>query len=277
VPGDRMVLADLLRATSLIHRHLDWRPPLDWLQFEPFLVYDVSGMIQACLACPVHPEPVAWLRLFMAYNPNILETAWQALWSETLMNLHARQATKVAALPVDRWLRGILEKEGFVHTNNVVSLMWKNQKRSVGMDVDGCRVRPAKIDDLEMITAVDMAAFDVLWQQPLADLELAYEQAAVATVLEIGNVVVGYQISTGSTMGGHLARLAVHPEYQQRGFGRMLLVDLLKRFERRDARWLTVNTQVDNRASLALYDWAGFSRTGEIFPVYELKLRDGDG
>jgi ribosomal protein S18 acetylase RimI-like enzyme len=268
-PGDRVVLADLIRATSLVHRHMDWRPPLEWLKFEPFLVYEVDGKIQACLACPVHPQPVAWLRLFLAYSPRVVEAAWQALWPVVQDELLTRGAVKAAALPIDAWLSKLLEKQGFQQTNRVVSLMWKAQQEPQGWDAPGCIVRPALPDDLPQIAAVDAAAFEDLWRQPLEDLELAYEQCAVATVAEAGNRIVGYQISTGSTMGGHLARLAVHPQVQQRGIGKAMVADLQKRFLKRGARWLTVNTQNDNLTSLALYQKAGFRLTGENYPVYE--------
>ncbi len=270
--ADRAILADLLRATSLIHRHLDWRPPLDWLKFQPFLVYEDSGRIQACLACPIHPAPVAWLRLFMAYSPRLLETAWQVLWDEGLDFLVKNRAQKIAALPIDSWLKRLLERHGFHRSNSVVSLIWKAQLALPGVGVQGCSVRAARPEDLERIAEVDAAAFERLWQQPLEDLELAFEQAAVATVIEKGKVISGYTICTGSTLGGHLARLAVHPDLQHQGLGRMLLVDLLSRFQRRGARWLTVNTQDDNAASLALYNWAGFRLTGETYPVYELEF-----
>jgi [ribosomal protein S18]-alanine N-acetyltransferase len=270
--GDRTILADLLHSSSLIHRHLDWRPPLEWLPFRPFLVYEISGKVCACLACPIHPKPVAWLRLFMVHSPRILETAWQALWPEAIRGLAENQAGKAAALPGEVWLSGILEKQGFRKTNHVVSLIWKNQQPPPKIDIGGCSIRSAMPDDLPMIAAVDAAAFDLMWQQPLDDLELAFEQAAIASVVDVGNTIVGYQISTASALGGHLARLAIHPDFQRKGYGKMLLVDLLKRFIRRGSRWLTVNTQKDNAASLALYDWAGFALTGESYPVYELDL-----
>jgi ribosomal protein S18 acetylase RimI-like enzyme len=49
----------------------------------------------------------------------------------------------------------------------------------------------------------------------------------------------------------------------------MLLRDLLVQFKRRGALRITVNTQEDNLASIALYERAGFTKTGESFPVYQ--------
>jgi ribosomal protein S18 acetylase RimI-like enzyme len=40
---------------------------------------------------------------------------------------------------------------------------------------------------------------------------------------------------------------------------------------------LTVNTQSDNAASLALYRKTGFHETGERYPVYQLPVPFGEG
>jgi ribosomal protein S18 acetylase RimI-like enzyme len=73
-------------------------------------------------------------------------------------------------------------------------------------------------------------------------------------------------------MGGHLARLAVLPDFQCRGIGYCLLYDLLSQFYRRGARSVTVNTQNDNLASIAVYEKIGFRATGETYPIYQMPL-----
>jgi len=90
-------------------------------------------------------------------------------------------------------------------------------------------------------------------------------------VAEDDGQLLGYQISTATTMGGHLARLAVHPAAQGGGIGYALVHDMLSQFTRRGARQVTVNTQQDNLVSLALYQKAGFKRTGEEYPVYQCR------
>ena len=86
------------------------------------------------------------------------------------------------------------------------------------------------------------------------------------------SALVGYQISTASPLGGHLARLAVCPEQQCKGIGYSLVVDTLSQFNRRGAQRVTVNTQQDNLASLSLYKKAGFRETREQYPVYQYSL-----
>jgi len=121
---------------------------------------------------------------------------------------------------------------------------------------------------LPTVAALDAAAFKPLWQNPLDALEKALSQAISATIVEDAQGVVGYQISTQNPLGAHLARLAVRPDAHGRGIGSLIVADLIHRLKSKDIARLTVNTQSDNLASLALYRKMGFVTTGEKFPVY---------
>ena len=123
-------------------------------------------------------------------------------------------------------------------------------------------------DDLPGVAELDAAAFMPLWQNPLDALEKALPQATSATVVEDAQGLVGYQISTANPFGAHLARLAVRSDAQRNGLGSLIVTDLIRRLKDKGIARLTVNTQSDNLASLALYKKMGFALTGEKFPVY---------
>ncbi|RME89858.1 MAG: GNAT family N-acetyltransferase [Anaerolineae bacterium] len=86
--------------------------------------------------------------------------------------------------------------------------------------------------------------------------------------------MVGYQISTQNALGAHLARLAVRPDVQGQGGGTALVSDLISRVLRKRLPRLTVNTQSNNHASLALYRKMGFVPTGERYPVFVYALSE---
>ncbi len=69
-----------------------------------------------------------------------------------------------------------------------------------------------------------------------------------------------------------MARLAVLPEEQGHGVGAALVADLILHMQEAGGSKVTVNTQADNAASLALYGRLGFRRTGERYPVYTLQI-----
>ncbi len=265
---DRQKISNLLHFELRVHRHLDWRTPLEWLGISPFIVGEVQGRIVGALACPVDPEGVAWLQLFVASTGRPVADIWQPLWAKALSVLEPQQGLLLAAIPMHDWLVTLLKQDGFALANEVVVLQWRYDQPLERFDGPPVTIRPMQPEELEEVWRVDAEAFKVLWQNSLPSLELAYQQSSIATVAEDETGIVGYQISTTSSMGGHLARLAVLPSYQGRRIGYALVNDLLRQFVFRGIFHVTVNTQADNLASLRLYESVGFQRTGEGYPVY---------
>lgn len=272
---DRQQIANLVHFETYVHRHLDWRAPLDWLAYQPYHVMEQNGQVVAALACPPDPPDVAWLRVFAVASGAALRTAWQMLWPETLAALeHDPQISHIASIPMLNWMRELLELVGFENTHHVVMMSWKQAAVPAARELPGgMNIRPMNYDDLRAVEQVDRQAFKPLWRNSYDALEIAFQQASLATVLENEGEIVGYQVTTGMGMGRHLARLAVSPGYQGQGLGYVLLGDVLAQCAHRGTTHVTVNTQNDNPASLALYKKAGFKPTGEAFPVYELPPR----
>ena len=268
---DRKQLASLIHFETFVHRHLDWRAPLDWVGFSPCLVAEQNGNLVATLISPPDPPDIAWIRLFAVSTNFDANEAWELLWAEAKARMVGDREITTAAIPLQYWFRELLEISGFQQVNNVIMLLWERSS-SVPESREGqVMLRPMNYDDLAGVGDLDAAAFGALWRNSLESLELAFQQAAIATVVEEEGVLVGYQISTASPMGGHLARLAVSPAHQGQGIGYNLVQDTLHQFYRRGAVRVTVNTQQDNIASLALYKKAGFQETKEEYPVYWFK------
>jgi ribosomal protein S18 acetylase RimI-like enzyme len=265
---DRQKISNLLHFELRVHRHLDWRAPLEWLGSSPFILGEAQGRIVGALACPIDPEGVAWLQLFAASTGRPVADIWRPLWAKALSVLEPQKGLTLAAIPMHDWLVTLLKQDGFNLANEVVVLQWGYDQPLERFEGPPVTIRPMQPEELEQVWRVDAGAFKVLWQNSLPSLELAYQQSSIATVAEADTGIIGYQISTTSSMGGHLARLAVLPSHQGRRIGYALVNDLLRQFVFRGIFHVTVNTQADNHASLRLYEKMGFQRTGESYPVY---------
>jgi ribosomal protein S18 acetylase RimI-like enzyme len=271
--SDLQKLANLIHFEAHIHRHLDYRPPLDWVGNPPFLVLEHNNSIAAALACPPDPPEVAWIRLFAASTRVQTQRAWETLWAETHAYLQIHPCPRwIAAIPIHQWFENLLISSAFEWTHSITMLSWESQPVGAAPVQSSVNLRPMTLDDLGAVQRVDASSFTPIWQNSLSYLELAYRQATIATVAEKDGHTIGYQISTTTPLGGHLARLAVDPRLQGQGIGYLLLHDLLSQFIRRGANIVTVNTQKDNTASLALYQRMGFKFSGEEYPVYQMDL-----
>jgi len=270
-PEDFSKLANLIHFEAYVHRHLDYRSPLDWIGQEQFLLLEEGNRLEAALACPPDPPNVAWVHLFAVSSHISPEYAWNTLWEAILPSIRSdRQIQHVAAIPLFSWFESLLKRHGFSRTQEIVLLNRELAKLPDEKPNPRIYIRPMTLDDLKAVHMIDEEAFSPVWVNSPNYIQIAFRQALVATVAEDEGEVVGYQISTGAQNGGHLARLAVLPRLQGKGIGYALLFDLIRQFTRRGARLLSVNTQKENRVSLSLYRRAGFEPTSEEYPIYEL-------
>ena len=269
VPADRQQIADLLLFQQQIHRHLDWRTPLEWIGYEPYFVLEKEGQIVAALACPPDPPSIFWIRLFVVDSNLDGRSEWSALWDAARRTFPSPGAATVAAITTQRWFESILTENGFRFAQLIVMLEWNRGPLHSYPVPAGIRLRPMLPDDLPRVVEVDGAAFEPLWQNSLPALTQALSQAIYASVAENESGILGYQLSTGNPVGAHLARLAIQPRAQGRGIALALIGDLMNQVCRgADLSRITVNTQADNAGALALYQKIGFRRTGEQYPVY---------
>jgi ribosomal protein S18 acetylase RimI-like enzyme len=143
-------------------------------------------------------------------------------------------------------------------------------------------IRRVHSSDRPAVLALDHLAFDPFWKIDEAGLM----DALHATPRARFRVAVGAQPDpTGATgiagyaitgrAGGHgfLQRLAVHPTWQRRGVGRALVIDGLAWLERRGVERVVVNTQLENRQALALYEGLGFRREPRCLSVLSAGVR----
>jgi ribosomal protein S18 acetylase RimI-like enzyme len=270
--SDQQRIADLIFFESRVHRHLDWRTPLDWLGSSPFWVLEEGNHVSAALACPPDPDSIAWIRLFAHASQLSRYTAWPPLWDAARSQLAELGGGTVAAIATQPWFEAILLEDHFNLADHIILLEWYEGPLQENRPPAGVTLRGMNSQDLPRVVEVDAAAFEPLWRNSLAALTKAYQQSSYATVAEDASGLLGYQLSTGGSFGGHLARLAVLPAAQRNGIARALVADLIHHMHGAGGSKITVNTQADNVASLALYARLGFRRTGEKYPVYTLEV-----
>jgi ribosomal protein S18 acetylase RimI-like enzyme len=251
---------------------LDWRSPVDWIGSPPFFVIEIKDQIIAALGCPPDPPSVAWLRLFVNSGVIPLQDSWKFLWERAITELTDKGHLVVAAIVLQDWLSKLLHASEFSSHQSIVMLERDGAPVNKLILPEGITIRAMQLYDLPQVAKLDASAFDHLWQNSLSDLERAYPQSLLATVAELDGKPIGYQISTRNPMGVHLARLAVHPTLQGHGVGFALLADLILKTEQRGLSHITVNTQSDNPASLALYQRMGFHETGDRYAVFQLQI-----
>ena len=268
-----------MQGARRVHQHLDWHEPADWLGRRPFYFAVDDKRVVGVLAAPPDPPDTAWLRLLAIADGVPIGDVLRAVWPAARRELEMDGARLAAALAVDEWVGPAIAGLGFQNVNQVVVLSRLRPRkpgRAAAPGPDGVpfELRPLRPFDLPAVGLVDQAAFASPWHVSEQALALALGEAGYATVAETGGPprVVGFQISTEGRGSAHLARLAVLPEFQGKGIATALAANAIGYFDSRRVKRVTVNTQQDNLASLAVYERLGFKVTGERYSVWQMTL-----
>jgi ribosomal-protein-alanine N-acetyltransferase len=265
---DHSMLIDFLQGDTRIHRHLDWRPPVEWLGTTPFWAMEKNGKIEGLIASPDDPPGVYWVRLFACKEGLDLDHVWKMLFEKAWGEIQSQETHLIAALAYEEWFNQLLKANGWVENQRVVLLKYTRRAQEA-LDLNGdYLLRPMVPADLDKVAEIDQRCFEPLWQQSRDATRRAFVQSSYSTVVEFQNEVIGYQVSTTASFNAHLARLAVLPEYRGKRIGSTLVQDMLYRFNQPLIREITVNTQQDNENSQSLYLKLGFEKTGESFPIF---------
>jgi len=270
---DRTSVSNILHFGAHVHRHLDWRSPLDWIGVSPFEGLEINNNLISVLSCAPDIPGIAWIRVFACEMHNFHERAWDLLWETTEEHFKDLGIESVAAIPIQKWFRDILVRQKFQHLHNIITLTWNPASITDQTNhPSALTVRQMTAEDLEEINRIDHLAFEPLWQHSLEMITLAFNQSEFATIAEDERGIVGYQISTLTQYGYHLGRLAVTPASQRKGIGLALVNDLQLKVLKGGRGRITVNTHDTNLRSIGLYAKTGFNKTRESYPVYQLKI-----
>jgi ribosomal-protein-alanine N-acetyltransferase len=128
------------------------------------------------------------------------------------------------------------------------------------------RIRPMRMTDVVQVHAIDCAVSAIPWPRHMLHAELG-KSGTVDVVCVVGNEVVGFVLSSRYADVWHVLNVAVRPDHWRRGFGRMMLLEVLDRARELPNLGFTLEVRVSNAGAIALYRQLGFVDHG-IRPSY---------
>ncbi|MBI9048467.1 MAG: GNAT family N-acetyltransferase [Anaerolineaceae bacterium] len=268
-PDDLDRLRAFFNSPIHLHQHLDWHSIDERLQSSTFWMAERNKSLSAVLSIPVSTVDVSWVELFGAKKMVSLARSWQELFSGFIEETKQfKPDLRIFSLSYYPWYQKLLESSDFYQAYAIVTL------ETDAVYLPNVRPLPSNLNmqyismqNFDLVHQLDTIAFDLPWQMPESALRKAFRNSLYATIILEKKRVVAYQITTEGENTLHLARIAVHPDYRNFGIGGFLIHDLLSYMKRFNFRSLSVNTQSNNEASLALYRKMGFYKTGNNIPV----------
>ncbi len=270
--NDRAALTWFLRSAHYSHVHVDWFSLADWLDQPAAVGLEIEGELQAFLVAGADPLPAAWVRGIAVRGNQAMEPILERLLEVVVPALRAAHVTQLAWMSARRWSDPLMDALGFETVTHVVTMTRESGSIPSFPLNPAITIRPVTPDDMEALAQIETDAFAPLWRYSARALLLAHSQTYSFDVALLDGVVVGYQCSTASYYGAHLARMTVAPSAQRCGVGTALLAQAIAGYRRGHLQQLSLNTQTDNVSSHYLYRKFGYHETSERLPVWMMPV-----
>lgn len=125
---------------------------------------------------------------------------------------------------------------------------------------------PATKDDLLALVAVHSAAFDMEKEDSIAFLEQSFDTGETIWCITANNTIVGLVLTSIQPDQTNLYGLAIHPEYQRKGYGRDAVKVLLQKPEITFP--VTLHVTEENEPAFKIYKNIGFVTTQELMEYW---------
>ena len=124
--------------------------------------------------------------------------------------------------------------------------------------------------DLDLMLAIDRAAFPEFWRFDRAALDESTQATSSASVFVIrdgASGITGYAVVGYGHAISYLQRVAVDPRWQGEGMGRSLIRAAARSAQRQGSKAMLLNTQHDNAPAMRLYESEGYVTLPESLAV----------
>ena len=121
-------------------------------------------------------------------------------------------------------------------------------------------IRRLATDDLDRLHEVEQLAYPFPWSRRV--LSDCLEGGHACFGLQVGHVLAGYSIASIAAGEAHLLNLCMHPDWQHRGYGSLLLEYMINHAVRQGADAMFLEVRASNPRATRLYQNRGFSVIG---------------
>ena len=130
-------------------------------------------------------------------------------------------------------------------------------------------IRPMQVTDLDVVLTNERRSYSHPWSQGIFENCLANDSSC--WVLEVQESVIGHGILSVGADEAHLLNVCVLPDYQGKGYGRVLVEYLIAQARKKAATIMFLEVRASNQTAYRLYENLGFNEIGlrpDYYPAY---------
>ncbi len=121
-------------------------------------------------------------------------------------------------------------------------------------------IRCAVVTDTPQIVALEHDIFDNPYSEQIIKKDI---DSGKMWVMELNNKIVGYVTISNVLDTAEIERIAVHKNYQKKGYATELLNEVINHLNSLGVKEIFLEVRIDNHKAIGLYTKFGFTKLGE--------------
>jgi ribosomal-protein-alanine N-acetyltransferase len=122
--------------------------------------------------------------------------------------------------------------------------------------------------DLPRVVEIERACFGERWTLASFQNELSNSASTYFVAVE-GDEIIGYAGYWLILEEAHVTTIGVDPRHQRRGFGDLLMLELIEHAAHHGAKWITLEVRITNYGAQKMYEKFGFTSLGRRKGYYQ--------
>ena len=131
-------------------------------------------------------------------------------------------------------------------------------------------LRPMQEHDLDSVMEIENQVYKYPWTRTI--FKDCLHEGYCCWVIKKGDALLAYGLMSIAVGESHVLNLCVHPDYQAKGLGTMLLVHLLEIAVERNANMTFLEVRPSNFSAIKMYVEQGFDEIGIRRNYYPSKM-----
>lgn len=168
----------------------------------------------------------------------------------------------------DDWFTDILIGVGFQSHGAIIALQRPTQL-VLPPTPQPATLQRLFIDNIVAIQSIDTNAFAAEWRKNDYEIHQLFNTDIIAFHAVMAAQSVGYIVAVRHDHGSllHIVRIAVLPAWRRQGIAQQLLAAVINYGQQINTMHISLNTQHDNYAAMALYQRTGFTQSVDHYKV----------
>ncbi len=266
--SDKETIGVPFESSIYTHSHFGWFDCWQIVEDNGELWLDESNYEKHLIALQFVSSDIIWLHSFFSDVP--VETYPLA---EKLKSILSPGKYCIYSISSQNWYSSLLKKNGFRSSDEIIQM--ETDSIPIKYNRTFKEIQPFSPEQAEDIWNECEKIFPSLWRLDLKEFSAACKTSNYRRVLILNGKISGYLLAEidESDRNCDITRIVVYPEYQQKGYGRKFINQMVLECSTSNVKSYSVNTNKNNTAALNFYRELTFRQVDNSYPVYYRFLR----